>query len=124
MSRIKFDGFTQNYDVSKAKLDKGGLDLVKSTIMEIVHRYKDSDPAFTATSRIEKLGFGKRIIDPDWRVNFDGELYTDSDSVALGLVNDTKNPKKDDEGLGLTQTFTYKGDTFQIYVNFREPIIG
>lgn len=123
MSRIKFDGFTENYDVSKAKLDKDGEHFVVNTIMEIVHRYKDSDPEFTGTSYIEKIGFGKRIIDPNWRVNFDGELYTDSDSIALGLVNDTKNPKKNDGGLGLIQTFSYKGDTFQVYVNFREPII-
>ena len=123
MSYIKFDGFVENYDTSKAKFGKDMVSLVKDTIMQIVHRYKDPDKAFETSSYVANLRFTKGVFTPDWRVNFDGRLYTDSDAVANDLVNDTKNPKKNDQGFGLIQTFSYHGDTFQVYVNFREPII-
>lgn len=123
MSRIKFDGFTENYDVSKTILGPSSEHLVSETIMEIVHRYKDPDPAFPTTSYIEKINFSKGPFTPSWRLNFNGELYTNSDAIANGLVNDTRDPKKNDGGLGLIQTFKYQGDTFQVYVNFRGPII-
>lgn len=124
MSRIKFDGFTENYDVNKAILDAGGKRLVSNTLMQIVHRYKDADPAFRSAASINTLTFTKGLLTPGWRLNFNGELYTDSDTIADALVADTKNPDKNDGGFGLTQTFNYRGDTFQVYVNFREPIIG
>ena len=123
MSYIKFDGFVENYDTSKAKFGKDMVFLVKSTIMQIIHRYKDADPAFRTSTYIVNLLFTKGTFTPDWRVNFNGKIFTNSDTIANDLINDTKDPKKNIEGFGLSQTFAYHGDTFQVYINFREPII-
>lgn len=123
MSYIKFDGFVENYDTSKAKFGKDMVSLVKDTIMQIVHRYKDSDKAFKTSSCVVDLKFTEGIFTPNWRVNFNGKIYTNSDAIANDLIRDTKDPLENIEGFGLSQTFAYHGDTFQVYINFREPII-
>lgn len=123
MSYIKFDGFVENYNTSKAKFGKDMVFLTRSTIMQIVHRYKDPDPADRISSYIVHLNFTKGVFTPDWKVNFTGKLYTNSDAIANDLIRDTKDPLENIEGFGLSQTFAYHGDTFQVYINFREPII-
>ena len=117
MSYIHFDGFVENYDAEKVKFSKKVEPLVKDTIMSIVHRYKNPDPVFPAKSDIADIEFRGPNIVFDWKVDFRGKLYTTSDSVAQSLVNDSQ---KSYEKYGLTQTFNYDDDTFQVYVNFRD----
>ena len=123
MSYIKFDGFVENYDTSKAKFGPNLTFLVKNTIMQIIHRYKDPDPAERISSYIVDIKFPSGTFTPSWRVNLEGKIYTNSDAIANDLIRDTKDPLENIEGFGLSQTFAYHGDTFQVYVNFREPII-
>ena len=123
MTFVKFDGFIQNNNVKKEKFSLPVAKLVRDTIVDITKRYKSSDPNFPAHSYVHKLKFSKNIDDIfiNWKTDFDGELQTTDYGVAEHLINDSK---KSYGGYGISQTFNYKDDSFQVYVNFRKIRLG
>ena len=118
MTLIKFNGFVENYNTNKAAFSKEVEPFVKDSIIGITKRYKSSGPIVPTHSSIENIEFGKKAGDIyNWKTDFDGELNITDKGIAEHLISDSK---KSYQGYGISQTFSYQGDTFQVFVNFRK----
>ena len=122
MTFVKFGGFLVNNNEERQKFSKDVEPLVKETILGICNRYKSTDPNFPAHFDIHEIHFGRKPGDIfSWQTDFYGELHTTDYGVAEELIRDSK---KSYRGYGIGQTFQYKNDSFQVYLNFFKIRLG